>query len=150
MAEAHAQLYLSTRINANSQSTICIPELYLAWLPDHSSSAYLVMEYIDIHHFASDEERARALSELIAVKTPPGVVRIMVQLVSAMSHNYVTTVIFTERTSPLTSLGISGSLALIPRVCFQQALRVGLWILSINTLYPFLFGGLSHSAPRRI
>lgn len=73
MAEAHAQLFFSTCINANSQSSIRIPELYLAWLPDHSSSAYLVMEYIDIHHFASDEERAKALSELIAVKPPPGV-----------------------------------------------------------------------------
>lgn len=46
MAEAHAQLFFHTRINANSQSTIRIPELYLAWLPGHSSSAYLVMEYI--------------------------------------------------------------------------------------------------------
>lgn len=73
MAEAHAQLFFSSYINTNSQSTISIPELYHAWLPDHSSSAYLVMEYIDIHHFASDEERAEALAELIAVEPPLGV-----------------------------------------------------------------------------
>ncbi|KAL3467608.1 hypothetical protein BJX64DRAFT_248116 [Aspergillus heterothallicus] len=73
MAEAHAQLLFHTRINANSQSTVHIPELYHTWLPDHSSSAYLVIEYNDIHHFASDEERAKALSELTAVKPPSGV-----------------------------------------------------------------------------
>lgn len=37
------------------------------------SRAYLVMEYIDIHHFASDEERAKALAEMIAIEPPPGV-----------------------------------------------------------------------------
>lgn len=73
MAEAHAQLFFYSRINANPQSTIRIPELYHAWLPGDGSRAYLVMEYIDIHHFASDEERAKALAELIAVEPPPGV-----------------------------------------------------------------------------
>lgn len=73
MPEAHAQLFFSSHINANPQSTIRIPELYHAWQADHSYSAYLVMEYIDVHHFASDEERAKALTELIAVKPPPGV-----------------------------------------------------------------------------
>ncbi|KAL5336053.1 hypothetical protein BJX70DRAFT_390247 [Aspergillus crustosus] len=73
IAEAHAQLFFHTRINANSQSTMRIPELYHTWLPDHSSSAYLVMEYIDIHHFASDKERAKALSELtLSPFGPPG------------------------------------------------------------------------------
>ncbi|KAI9374046.1 hypothetical protein BJX61DRAFT_551835 [Aspergillus egyptiacus] len=76
MAEAHAQLFFYSHIKANSQSTIRIPELYHAWLPDHSRSAYIVMEYIDIHHFASDEERARALTELIAVKPPSGASKI--------------------------------------------------------------------------
>ncbi|KAL4780144.1 hypothetical protein BJX76DRAFT_351209 [Aspergillus varians] len=73
MAEAHAHLFFYSHVNANPESTIRIPELYHAWLPEHSSSAYLVMEYIDIHHFASDEERAKALAQLIAVKPPPGV-----------------------------------------------------------------------------
>ncbi|KAL4882760.1 hypothetical protein BJY04DRAFT_216859 [Aspergillus karnatakaensis] len=73
MAEAHAQLFFYTHISANPQSTMRIPELYHAWLPEHSPSAYLVMEYINIHHLASDEERAKALSELIAVKPPEGV-----------------------------------------------------------------------------
>ncbi|PLB47551.1 hypothetical protein P170DRAFT_409706 [Aspergillus steynii IBT 23096] len=73
MAEAHAHLFFYSRINENSQSTIRIPERYHAWQPDGSSSVYHVMEYIDIHHFAFDEERAKALIELIAVKPPPGV-----------------------------------------------------------------------------
>lgn len=73
MAEAHAHLFFYSHISANPQSAIRIPELYHAWLPDNSASAYLVMEYINVHRFASDEERAKALAELIAVKPPPGV-----------------------------------------------------------------------------
>ncbi|KAL4793306.1 hypothetical protein BDV19DRAFT_380259 [Aspergillus venezuelensis] len=37
-----------------------------------NSSACIVMKYIDIHRFASDEERARALIELIGLEPPPG------------------------------------------------------------------------------
>lgn len=73
MAEAHAHLFFYSHISANPQSAIRIPEFYHAWLPDNSASAYLVMEYINVHRFASDEERAKALAELIAVKPPPGV-----------------------------------------------------------------------------
>lgn len=72
MAEAHAHLFFDSRINANPQSTIHIPELYHAWYSERSG-AYLVMEYIDVDHFASDKERAKALTELIAVKPLPGV-----------------------------------------------------------------------------
>ncbi|KAL4956892.1 hypothetical protein BDW69DRAFT_181140 [Aspergillus filifer] len=74
MAEAHAHLFYS-RIRADSNSTIRISELYHAWVPEHSSSAHIVMEYIDIHHFASDEERARTLTKLIAIEPPPGIYR---------------------------------------------------------------------------
>lgn len=72
MAEAHAQLFFYSRINANPQSTIRIPELYHAWAPDHSSSTYLVMEYIDVHHFAFDEERAKPPPGVFGSFGPPG------------------------------------------------------------------------------
>lgn len=33
------------------------------------------MGYIAIHHFASDEQRAQAMPELVSIKSPPGVLR---------------------------------------------------------------------------
>lgn len=71
MAEAHSQLFFHSQIR-RLRSKIHIPEIYHAWRPAKGAFAYIVMEYIDIDHFASDEERDRAITELINVSPPPG------------------------------------------------------------------------------
>lgn len=72
MAEAHAQLFFHSQIKQSPHANIHIPEIYHSWLADHGASAYIVMEYIDIDHFASDEERACVITEMISVKPPAG------------------------------------------------------------------------------
>ena len=74
MSEAHAQLFFYTEVvQKNPNSTIRIPQLYHAWREGATVWAYIVMEYIPIDHFASDEQRAQAITELIRIKPPPGV-----------------------------------------------------------------------------
>lgn len=70
LAEAHAQLFFHSQLKQTSTSKIHIPEIYHAWLAEQGASAYIVMEYIDVDHFASDEERATAITELISVPPP--------------------------------------------------------------------------------
>jgi hypothetical protein len=72
ISEAHAQLFFYSRINSNPNSSIRIPEIYHAWKEPDDKKAYIVMEYINIHHFASDEQRAQAITELISVTPPLG------------------------------------------------------------------------------
>lgn len=71
MAEAHAQLFFFTQIKANPNSTIRIPEISHAW-EKPGGLVYIVLEHIDIEHFASDEQRSQAITELISIKPPPG------------------------------------------------------------------------------
>ncbi|PGH19680.1 hypothetical protein AJ80_03835 [Polytolypa hystricis UAMH7299] len=73
MAEAHAQLFFFTQVKANPTSTIRIPEIFHAWREPLDGTVYIVMEHINIEHFASDEQRAQAITELITIKPPPGV-----------------------------------------------------------------------------
>ncbi|QSS49166.1 hypothetical protein I7I53_09450 [Histoplasma capsulatum var. duboisii H88] len=65
MAEAHAQLFFFTQIKANPNSTIRIPEISHAW-EKPGGLVYIVLEHIDIEHFASDEQRSQAITELIS------------------------------------------------------------------------------------
>lgn len=72
IAEAHAQLFFYLQIKQTLNSSFYVPEIYHAWLTDRGAT-YIVMEYIDVDHFASDEQRARAITELISVPPPQGV-----------------------------------------------------------------------------
>ena len=74
MAAAHAQHFFHAQIKMNPHSTIQIPELYHAWR-DHDGTVYMIMEYVHLsrNQLATEEQRARAITEIISVPPPPGV-----------------------------------------------------------------------------
>lgn len=71
MAEARTQLYFFNQIAARPDITIRIPESYHARI-SRGYERYIVMEYIDVHGFASLEQRARAITDLVSIEPPPG------------------------------------------------------------------------------
>ncbi|PKX93973.1 uncharacterized protein P174DRAFT_460098 [Aspergillus novofumigatus IBT 16806] len=78
VVEAHAQVFFRQKSRERNNSTIRIPEVYHAFEVGGAKRrgyTYIVMEYIDIdlERSASDEQRARALSESISIPPPPGV-----------------------------------------------------------------------------
>ena len=74
MAAAHAQHFFHAQIKMNPHSTVQIPELYHAWR-DHDGTVYMIMEYVHFsrNQLATEEQRARAITEIISVPPPPGV-----------------------------------------------------------------------------
>lgn len=62
MAMARTRLYFFNQIAARPDATIRIPEIYHARF-DRGYERYIVMEYIDVQGFASDEQRVRAITD---------------------------------------------------------------------------------------
>lgn len=59
------QQFLFDRIRASA--AIRIPEIYAVFGAD---KLYLIMEFIQTHHIASDIQRARAISDLVSIEVP--------------------------------------------------------------------------------
>lgn len=57
------------RIRASA--AIRIPEIYAVFGAD---KLYLIMEFIQTHHIASDIQRARAISDLVSIEVPLNIV----------------------------------------------------------------------------
>jgi hypothetical protein len=68
MQEARNQQFFYDQIAKRPDSAIRIPEIYHAF--NFRSHTYIVMEHIDIDHVASDEQRARAITELVTIEPP--------------------------------------------------------------------------------
>jgi hypothetical protein len=68
IGEAKTQQYFYEKINSQDWATIKIPKIYRAF--ETGGRTYIVMEYIDIVSYASDEERANAVAQLISIEPP--------------------------------------------------------------------------------
>ncbi|KUM60404.1 hypothetical protein ACN42_g6727 [Penicillium freii] len=63
------QQFLFDRIRASAAS-IRIPEIYAVFGADR---LYLIMEFIQTDHIASDTQRARAISDFVSIEVPPDI-----------------------------------------------------------------------------
>jgi hypothetical protein len=68
--EAKTQHYFYEKIHSQRGTTFRIPEIYRAFAT--RGRTYIVMEYIDIVGYASDEERANAVAQLVSIEPPSG------------------------------------------------------------------------------
>jgi len=68
--EAQNQRYFYERIHSQSGATVKIPKIYRAF--ETRGRTYIVMEYIDIVSYASDEERANIVAQLVSIEPPSG------------------------------------------------------------------------------
>jgi hypothetical protein len=68
--EAKTQHYFYEKIHSQRGTTVRIPEIYRAFTT--RGRTYIVMEYIDIVGYASDEERANAVAQLVSIEPPSG------------------------------------------------------------------------------
>lgn len=66
--EVQNKLFFYDQLARRPGSAIRIPEIYYA--VDSMSDEFIVMEHVEIDHPASDEQRARALTELVTIEPP--------------------------------------------------------------------------------
>jgi hypothetical protein len=66
--EAKNQQYFYKKIHSQRNITFKIPEIYRAF--ETRGRTYIVMEYIDIVDYASDEERANIVTQLVSIEPP--------------------------------------------------------------------------------
>ncbi|PWY84478.1 hypothetical protein BO94DRAFT_423338, partial [Aspergillus sclerotioniger CBS 115572] len=67
--EVRNQQFFFDQIAKRADSPIRIPEIYEVFETKHDG--YIVMEHIDIDHFASDKQRSTAITELVTIEPPP-------------------------------------------------------------------------------
>jgi hypothetical protein len=72
IGEAKTQQYFYEKIYSQRGTTFKIPEIYRAF--EAGGRTYIVMEYIDIVSYASDEERANAVAQLVNIEHPSSAV----------------------------------------------------------------------------
>jgi hypothetical protein len=70
--EAKNQQYFYKKTHSQRSITFKIPEIYRAF--ETKGRTYIVMEYIDIVDYASDEERANVIAQLVSIEPPSGAV----------------------------------------------------------------------------
>lgn len=67
-SEWRNQQFLVDKINQRADLAIRIPEIYACF--GTRDDLYIIMQFIEIDHIASDAQRAKALAELVSI-TPP-------------------------------------------------------------------------------
>ena len=70
VGEANTQRYFYKKIPSQCGTTVKIPKIYRAF--ETRGRTYIVMKYIDIVGYASDEERANAVAQLVSIEPPSG------------------------------------------------------------------------------
>lgn len=70
VGEANSQRYFYKKIHSQCGMTVKIPNIYRAF--ETRGRTYIVMEYIDIVSYASDEERANAVAQIVSIEPPSG------------------------------------------------------------------------------
>ena len=70
VGEAKTQRYFHEKIYSQCGMTVKIPKIYRTF--ETRGRTYIVMEYIDIVSYASDEERANAVAQLVSIEPPSG------------------------------------------------------------------------------
>jgi hypothetical protein len=68
--EAKNQQYFYEKIYSQRGTTFKIPEIYRAF--ETTGRTYIVMEHIDVVSYASDEERANIVAQLVSIEPPSG------------------------------------------------------------------------------
>ena len=70
VGEAKNQHYFYKKIRSQCGTAVKIPKIHHAF--ETRGRTYIVMEYIDIVSYASDEERANAVAQLVSIEPPSG------------------------------------------------------------------------------